>query len=159
MITHATHLLMELISTAYKYTTNGKAQIWGNMAVKVSSPNISDTHVNASMVKICATWLGMVRRLVTNVPKPMPFNVSVRYCEGVWLGIWNVRPRAYNGHRSKSHKLLHRSLGVIGSRLCIVPLLGSSRMTRLIIIVSSLVGVKLLYREDRIGYKRRLTVD
>lgn len=96
----------------------------------------------------------MVRRLVTNVPKPMPFNVSVKYCEGVWLGIWNVRPRAYNGHRSKSHKLFHRSFGVIGSRLCIVPLLGSSRMTRLIIIVSSLVGVRLLYREDMIGYKR-----
>lgn len=156
---HATHLFIEFISTAYRYTTNGKAQNWGNMATRVSSPSISDTHVNANIVKICATWLGMVRRLVTNVSKPMPFNVSVKYCEGVWLGIWNVRPRAYNGHRSKSHKLFQRSLGVIGSRLCIVPLLGSSRMTRLIIIVSSLVGVRLPYRKNRIGHKRTLTGD
>lgn len=70
-----------------------------------------------------------------------------------------MRPRAYSGHRSKSHKLFHRSLGVIGSRLCIVPLLGSSRITRLIIIVSSLVGVRLSHSENRIRYKQRLTVD
>lgn len=44
----------------------------------------------------------------------------------------------YNGQRSKSFKLCHRSFGVMGSLLCISDLDGSSRMTLLTMMVSSL---------------------
>lgn len=56
----------------------------------------------------------------------------------ILIGVWKVSPMIYSGHRSKSVILCHRSFGVIGWRLCMPPLLGSSRMTRFTMIISSL---------------------
>jgi hypothetical protein len=83
--------------------------------------------------------LGIAKRLVWKVLKPKPLSERVRYWEGGVIGIWNVRPRIYKGHKSKSRRLLTSSLGVIGCRLCMVPLEGSSRMTLFTMISSSLL--------------------
>jgi hypothetical protein len=54
------------------------------------------------------------------------------------VGMKNMRPMIYSGQRSKSFKLAHNSFEVIASRLCIDPLLGSSRIIRFTNIISSL---------------------
>jgi hypothetical protein len=109
----------------------------------------------------------MASKFVWNVSKPKPLSDRVRYCCGGIIGIWNVNPRMYSGldtvslhppssstekpgfayQRSKSLRLCHRSLKVMGSRLCMSLLLGSSRRTRFTMIFSSLedaTGVSVL---------------
>jgi hypothetical protein len=84
------------------------------------------------------TVFGIASKFETKVLNPMFLKVRVKYCLGVIIGVSKVRPIMYRGQRSKSQRLFHSSFGVIGCRLCIVPLLGSSRITRLTRIVSSL---------------------
>jgi hypothetical protein len=42
----------------------------------------------------------LVSKLVLKVSKPNPLKARVRYWVGGVAGIWNVKPRMYNGHRS-----------------------------------------------------------
>lgn len=138
-IAQTTHLFAVVVSTTYRYTTKGNVHIWPRRDTQVNCPVTSARYVMNSMRIIEITVFGMARRFETKVLKPMLRNVRVRYCLGVVIGVSKVRPIMYRGQRSKSQRLFQSNFGVIGCRLCMVPLLGSSRITRLTMIVSSLV--------------------
>jgi hypothetical protein len=89
----AAHRFEAVMSTTYRYTRNGRTQIWGMMAVNAISFQISDKYVMPSIVHIVRNVVGTVSKLVTTTLKPRPRSVSVMYWFTGVMPIWKVRPR------------------------------------------------------------------